>query len=756
MIKSPLGSRISRIDAADKVTGKTKFLTDMSVPGMVYAYPIYSSIPFGHITDINSAAAESLTGFIGFYTHKDIPGKNQVGVILPDQPLLVEKTVRFMGDVIGVVVADTHENARKAASLIDISYETLEPVFTIEDSKNSSGPLLHETNIACSHRVIKGDISKGFETSHHIIEASFTTPVQEHYYLEPQGCIVIPGEDQIYIIGSLQCPYYIQKAVAAITAYAMENIIVEQAPTGGAFGGKEDVPSEVCARTALAALMVKRPVKMVYDRKDDMQITSKRHPFQMHYKIGVSNSGEILAAEVRLEENAGAYATLSSVVSYRASIQGLGPYRIPNVKMESTSYYTNLPPNGAFRGFGSPQAAFGHERMMDIVANKLGMDPIEFRLINIIRSGDSTITGQELVTSVSAEETIVQARDAAYWTDIRSKSTPDSRYITGMGIAVTHYGNCLGAAGWHMDGSGASVRIREDGQIDVAFGLVEMGQGALTAVAQMTAEALGVDISRINVLPTRSDRLPDSGPSVASRNVVMTGRAIQDAVSKLTPPILKAASDMMDFPTGLLELKNDQIIDGQTGNSISFDDVLQYMFTHNIPTQSEGWWHVPPLKFDPQTGLGEAYFTYSYATHLAKVRVDTVTGLVFVDKIWAAHDVGKAINPAGIEGQVEGGIAQGIGWALTENFRYDQGKVITPGLTTYLLPTAGDIPEIKTIIIENPAPDGPWGAKGIGEPSIIPTAAAIANAVSHALGAPINDLPITPENVLNLIQRKAP
>ena len=751
----PIGHRIRRIDAQGKVTGETRFLTDLSVPDMVFAYPAYSTIPFGTIRKIDCSAAKKEEGFLGFFTYRDIPGENQVGVILQDQPLLVVDTVRFVGDVIGIAVADTLEHAKLVASIVQIEYDPLPPIFTIDDSKHAKALFLHETNIACEHQVVKGDISWGFLHSDHIFEASFSTPVQEHYYLEPQGCIAIPGNYRINIIGSLQCPYYIRRAISVMTGFPLENVVVEQAPTGGAFGGKEDIPSEVCARTALAALMINRPVKTIYSRKDDTQITSKRHPFQMHYKMGVTTDGKIQAAEVRLEQNAGAYATLSSVVSYRSSIQGLGPYRIPHVNMKSTAYYTNLPPNGAFRGFGSPQAAFGHERMMDIIAEKLNMNPLEFRLKNVVRPGDKTVTGQTLIESVGAEETLLSAGEAANWPVIRVKNDHRvTRFLTGVGVALTHYGNCLGAAGWYMDGSGAKLHIHDNGRIDVAFGLVEMGQGALTAVAQMTAGALGVDVSRIRVLPTRSDRLPDSGPSVASRHIVMTGRAIQDAVSKLLPAILNSAASMINCPPDDLTLKDDTILNQGSGNSVSLDEVIDYMYTHHSVVESEGWWHIPPLKFDPKTGQGEAYFTYSYATHIAKVRVDRVTGLVHVDKIWAAHDIGRAINPAGIEGQVEGGIAQGVGWALTENFRYKEGWVTTPGLTTYLLPTAGDMPEIDTIIIENPEPEGPWGAKGVGEPSIIPTAAAIANAISHAVGKPVNHLPVTPEMILDILKEK--
>ncbi|MFQ6609861.1 MAG: xanthine dehydrogenase family protein molybdopterin-binding subunit, partial [Fidelibacterota bacterium] len=732
--------------------GATRFLTDQSEKDMIFAYPIFSKIPFGQIIEINTKPAESVSGYIGTFTARDIPGENQVGVIMQDQPLIANNTVRFIGDVVGVTVADSWSAAQESASKVEVLYKILPPVFTIDESKNSKGRTLHKNNIACTHQVINGDVNTAFKNSDHVIEADFSTHTQEHYYLEPQGCIVIPKNNGFKIIGSLQCPYYIRKAIMVMSGYALENIVVEQAPTGGAFGGKEDVPSEVCARTALVAMKLNKTVKMVYSRNDDIQFTSKRHPFQMHYKVGVNSSGKILAAEVLLEENAGAYATLSGVVSYRSSIQGLGPYCIPNVKMRSISYYTNLPPNGAFRGFGSPQAAFGHERMMDIVADQIGMDPVEFRLKNIIRDGDKTITGQQLSESVSAQSTLENVLNSEKNNSIKLNTKDDSRFLYGTGFAVTHYGNCLGAAGWHLDGSGARLHIHENGLVDVAFGLVEMGQGALTSVAQMTAESLGVDISRIQVLPTRSDRLPDSGPSVASRNIVMTGSAILDAASKLLPVIQKSASELFNCSPDQIQSSNDRVINNKTGDSLSFNDVVHYMFENNINTQSEGWWHVPQLIFDADKGRGEAYFTYSYATHLANVRVDKITGMVYVDKIRASHDVGRAINPAGIEGQVEGGISQGVGWALTENFRFTNGKVMTPNLATYLLPTAVDVPEVDTDIIENPEPKGPWGAKGVGEPAIIPTAAAIANAVSNAINRPINHLPITPEKILNLIE----
>jgi CO/xanthine dehydrogenase Mo-binding subunit len=554
------------------------------------------------------------------------------------------------------------------------------------------------------------------------------------------------------ILGSLQCPFYIQKAIARVFDWPYENILVEQAPTGGAFGGKEDIPSEVCARAAVAAMKINRPVKVVYTRHDDAQLTSKRHPFQMNYKVGVKNDGTLVSAEILLEENAGAYATLSTVVSYRSCAQAMGPYVIPNIHVDSNSYLTNLPTTGAFRGFGSPQAAFGHERMMDVIADELGIEPMALRLKNVIRPGDQTQTAQVLNESVGAEETIQEAAKLAKW-DIFNP-TKDSRYKYGLGMSSIHYGNCLGAAGWHMDGSGVNIKLFPDGNVHVAYGLVEMGQGSETAVRQMTAEAMGISMDRITVLPTNSAQVPDSGPAVASRNVVMTGNAIRNATKKILPVLKNSAAEWMSCSIDDISISNDIINDRSSGTEIQFHELCDYMGKTQTDMEFTGWWHTPELDYDATTGIGEAYFSYSFATQIAKVKVDTLTGLVDVENIYAAYDVGKAINPSGIEGQVEGGSAQGIGWATTEDFKIKDGKVQTPNLTTYLLPTALDSADVETTIVEKPEPEGPWGAKGIGEPSIIPTAGAVANAVSNAIGIQMNEIPLTPERVLNALNGK--
>ena len=750
---SILGKSINRPDAPSKTTGETRFLTDIAVDNMAHGAPVYSSIPFGEYTSIDLSEAKKVDGYIDFVSAKDIPAENQIGVIVPDQPLFADKTVRFIGDSIGLVVAETHEAAIEAAKAVSISYAEKTPYYTIDESRDAEDNFIDESNLACHHKVRKGDIQKGFVESDQIIEARFKTPYQEHYYLEPQACIASPnGSDKMKILGSLQCPFYIQKAIARVFDWPYENILVEQAPTGGAFGGKEDIPSEVCARAAVAAMKINRPVKVVYTRHDDAQLTSKRHPFQMYYKVGVKNDGTLVSAEILLEENAGAYATLSTVVSYRSCAQAMGPYVIPNIHVDSNSYLTNLPTTGAFRGFGSPQAAFGHERMMDVIADELGIGPMALRLKNVIKPGDQTQTAQVLNESVGAEETIQEAAKLAKWDTFNP--TKDGRYKYGLGMSSIHYGNCLGAAGWHMDGSGVNIKLFPDGNVHVAYGLVEMGQGSETAVRQMTAEAMGISMDRITVLPTNSAQVPDSGPAVASRNVVMTGNAIRNATKKILPVLKNSAAEWMSCSIDDISISNDIINDRSSGTEIQFHELCDYMGKTQTDMEFTGWWHTPELDYDATTGIGEAYFSYSFATQIAKVKVDTLTGLVDVENIYAAYDVGKAINPSGIEGQVEGGSAQGIGWATTEDFKIKDGKVQTPNLTTYLLPTALDSADVETTIVEKPEPEGPWGAKGIGEPSIIPTAGAVANAVSNAIGIQMNEIPLTPERVLNALNGK--
>lgn len=753
--KYGIGVSLPRVDGRDKARGATRFVGDRVFARMLHAYPVFSPVSHGTLKGADTSAAEREPGFVAAFFAADVPGENRVGVIFDDQPLFADRRVRYVGDAVGVAVAETEQAAWRAAKAVELEIEPLPAVHDIGACIRGEAPLLHEDRAACRHRVDLGDAPAELARAPRVVEGTLRTPWQEHFYLEPQGCIAEPGDDGgMTIHGSIQCVFYVQKAVARALGLPLARVRVVQTPIGGAFGGKEDIPSEVCARAAVAAWALKRPVRMLYRRRDDIQATSKRHPAEMHYRVGVDDEGRLLAAEVRIDLNAGAYATLSSVVSYRAAMQALGPYRVPHVKVRSTAWYTNTPPNGAFRGFGSPQATFGHERMMDRIARELNLDPVEFRLRNVLREGSRTSTGQRLVQSVGAEAVIRRGAEDAGW-DRTPRASGDGRYRYGIGIAACHYGNCLGAAGWAMDGAAAKIQIRRDGSVTAAYGLVDMGQGANTVVAQMTAEALGLDPARVTVLPTDTLNVPDSGPSVASRNVVMTGNAIRDAAGRLVGVMRRAAAAALGVEADQVVIARDGAQGPGGGRTLPFEEVAELMFLHNLPMDALGWWHVPELEYDADTGVGEAYFTYSYAAHVAKVRVDTVTGRVRVETVWAAHDVGRAIHPAGLEGQVEGGVAQGVGWALYENFRLDDGRVMTGNLSTYLVPTAMDVPEVHSRFVEEPDDRGPWGAKGIGEPAIIPTGAAVANALSHALGVEVDEIPVTPERVLGWLDEAA-
>ncbi len=732
---NPVGSRLVREDAEAKLKGRIRFLPDLHPEGMLHARQLGSPLPHAKILRLDLSTARTLPGVVAVIGPVDIPGANRIGVILDDQPLLAEGKVRYVGEPMAVVAAETPEAAEAALAAIVYELEELPALLDLDDVAAQPEEPIHEDGpIAVHQKVRKGLTERGFADAEAVVEEELSTGLQEHYYLEPQGCIAAPDESGGLVIhGSLQCPFYVQRDVARVTGLPQSRVRVIQTPTGGAFGGKEDIPSEFCARASVLALATGRPVRLLLSRDEDFLATSKRHPFRIRGRLGATRDGRFTAMEIYQDAEAGAYATLSPPVIYRACMQGAGPYDIPNVKIETRAWYTNQVPNGAFRGFGSPQACFGHERLVDLMAAELGMDPVELRRINLLREGGETSTGHRLDTSVGAVETLERSSEAAaVGTAEEESKLEEGRWLFGTGHASMIYGNCLGKAGWHMDGAGAYLQIHADGSASCATGLTEFGQGARTVVQQMAAEALGLPPESVTLMPVDTALVPDSGPTVASRNVVMSGNAILDAARKLNERLAPLRQEL---------------------GEVSFADLAAEAFRRNLNLAAEGWWHVPDLDFDMKKGRGEAYFAYSFATQSARVAVDRLTGNIRVLRVWAAHDVGRAVNPAGVEAQVEGGVAQGIGWAITEKFAREGGRILARNLSTYHLPTSIEVPEIETIIVEEPHPDGPFGAKSLGEPVIIPTAAAIAAAVSEAVGAQVTEIPIRPEHVLELLEK---
>ncbi|MDI6807444.1 MAG: xanthine dehydrogenase family protein molybdopterin-binding subunit [Candidatus Eisenbacteria bacterium] len=749
---SVVGKRVRRVDGLSKVTGKATYVDDLVTPGCLIAKVVGSPYAHARILGFDVSAAKKVPGVLSVLTARDIPGENQIGVIVSDQPLIAEEKVRYAGECVALIAAESEGALLEAEKKVKIKFEKLKGVFSAEEGLKPKAPKVHASGNLFTHlKVRKGNPDDAFGECKFVIERTYRTPHQEHMYLEPLGALAVPEKDgSILVIASMQCPYYVQKAVSTVLGIPMNRVRAVQAVTGGAFGGKEDVPSEVCGHAALLAWMTKRPVKLIYRREEDVLRSSKRHPAEIRYKMGLTGDGKIRAADITVTADIGAYATLSPAVLFRTTVHVPGPYKIPNVKVDTFGVLTNNPQCGAFRGFGGPQATFAHESMMDEAAFALGMDPIELRMKNALGDSSETPTGQILNGSVGLLETMEKARDASMWKKKRKTSGGGVRFVKGIGVACFHYGVSLGAKGKYLDASSAYVQVNPDGSVGAAIGGTELGQGAFTVVSQIVAEELGVDVENVRVLLVDTSIVPDSGPTVASRTTVFSGNAALRAASEVRGRMIAVAGEMLGGQ-GPVSVRSGFFTRG--GKSIPFREVSGECYRRRIGLSAAGHYASRPTSFSEEDGSGDAYYVYSWGTQVAEVIVDTKTGKVEVTKVTAAQDVGKAINPGSVEGQIEGGVVQGIGYALYENFILDEGRPITQNLSTYIIPTALDAPEIASIIVEAPSEDGPFGAKGVGEPPIIPTAPAVANAVFNATGVRIREIPMTGEVVLGELRK---
>ena len=741
-----LGEGAPRLDGPAKATGGTRYLPDIEVPGMLHASMVLARRPHALIRSVSLARAIALDGVECVAASADVPGENQIGLLTPDQPLFACDRVRYEGDCIALVGATDADTAQLGASLVAVDYEDLIPLPDVESAMSPDAPPIHDGgNVAVERVLSKGDVEKGERASDLVVDEVLYSPVQEHAYLETQGALVIPGPGgslEIYITG--QCPFYVREAVARCLGLSLSAVRVIQVPVGGGFGGKEDVPSEIAARAAVLAVKAGRPVRLILSREDDIISSSKRHPMRMHYRLGCTANGRLTFMDIDLAAGVGAYTTLSPIVLYRATVHAPGPYSIPNVRVRTTGYYTNAAPSGAMRGFGQPQVCFGSESVMDEAARGLGMDPVEFRLLNALRVGSETATGQELTESVGLEDTL---RLASSFMSSAEESAPavdkENSRVKGLGVASMFYGVSLGAIGRAIDRGGAKVEILKDGSVSVFIGCTEMGQGALTVVAQIAARAIGIPLERVTVHPVDTHVVPDSGPTVASRATVISGNAVIDACGKIQKRMEDVASTMLGGKATLLAAEG-VFTRSSSGHSAAIDEVIAECFNRRVDLADMGWYAVPECSVDPDTCQGKAYHVYSFATHVAEVEVDPATGIINVLRMYAAHDSGRIVNRVLAEAQVDGGVAQGIGLALTEDFSESDGRVTSIDFSTYLLPTARDVcDDIRIDFVESLSSDGPFGVKGLGEPAIIPAAAAVANAVSNALGRRVDRLPIS-------------
>jgi len=751
---SKVNKSIKRVDAYEKVTGKAKFAADLFFPNMLYGKVLRSKYPHARIVKIDIEKALAYPGVEAIITAEDVPN-NKFGVIIQNQQVLARKEALYIGDGIAVVAAETKEAAAKAIELINVEYKELPGIFDPEEAEKKNASLIHselENNQVVHHRLRKGDTEKGFTQAGIILEREYTTQFIEHGYIEPESLAAVPHEHNtlVTIYGSIQNPFSCRNAVASVLKVPLNKVRIIQNHMGGSFGGKDEVMSSMAARTAILALKTDRPVKMVNTRDESIIESYKRHPYKMKYKVGATQEGKLVAMEIECLADSGAYACQTPFVTWRSVVQATGPYELPNVKTDTYGYYTNNVYTGAMRGYGSPQIIFAQESLMDELAEKLKMTPMELRLKNIYHNNSITASGQKLDNhQVSLEEVINKAVEAGnYIEKYREYSKPQSGdKKRGIGMAVSFRGCSLGAEA--TDAAGAIVAIQRDGSILISCGLAENGEGLKTVFTQIAAEELGVDIRRINYLEVDTSVSPESGPTVASRSTLLGGNAVKNATQQLKEVIAEMVADKFKVKVSNLVFKNANVYEKSKNQKIiSFDKAIDLANEQGVFLSAFGWYKAPDISWDEEIGQGRPYFTYVYGCQIAEVEVDTATGQIEVLKMTAAHDVGRAINPACLKGQIYGGVMMGLGYGIMEEVETVNGYIKNTNFDEYLIPTVKDMPEISPLIVENPDPYGPYGAKSIGEPTLELGAPAITNAVAQATGKRIRNLPLNLERVL--------
>ncbi len=737
-----VGRSVHRIGALERLTGAARFAADREMDGCITVMAVRSDRPHAAIVDVDVSQALALPECLAVFTARDIPGKNRFGIIIKDQQLLAEEKVRCVGDTVALVAAESADAAEQALAGVKVTYEDLPAVFDPEEALRPGAPRIHEKGNLLGRRVVtRGNVEAAFNAADVIVERVYTTPHIEHTYLEPDAGLAYVDDSGILVIhASTQNPHYDQKDVADLLGLEEGRVRVVQAATGGGFGSKLDL--NVQGYVGLAAWLLKRPARMVYSREESFLCTGKRHPLKISYKSAATKDGRLLGAQVRIIGDTGAYASYGPAVFTRAPVHATGPYEVPNVHAEAIFAYTNNPMAGAMRGFGVPQIAFAHESQMDLLAKEIGISPLEIRLRNCYRVGSLTPTGQELKASVGIRATLdaIAPHYAHALEEREKKSLPFVR--RGVGVASMIYG--IGNTGMRNP-STAQIELDLNGRVTLFTGAADIGQGSSTVLVQIAAEELGLEPDQISLVVADTHLTTSAGATSASRQVYISGNAVLEASRKLKEVLLTEAAQMLKANPESLILDGGKVRSRSNSRpAVSFEEVARRGHRLGMPLKWQGFFDPDTTTLDPETGQGVPYATYAFASHVALVEVDLLTGEVRVLRVAAAHDVGKAINPRNVTGQILGGVAMGIGFALMEEFI--PGK--TESMKDYHIPSLADMPEVIPIVVEDPEPTGPYGAKGVGEPALIPTAPAILNAVADALGARIYDLPASLERVL--------
>ena len=739
--KPIVGMPVPRKEGRDKVTGRAQYVDDLSLPGMLYGATVRSTIPRGKIKNITFDTRISWAEFV-IVSAKDIPGANCVALISDDQPCLAKEFVNHPEEPILLLAHANPHILPKAIAAIAIEYEPLPAIFTIEESEVQKQIIWGDDNIFKTYTIEKGDLNGVWSKADYIVEAEYTTGAQEQLYIENNGMIASfdrgPG---VTVWGSMQCPYYVHKALMKLLNLPEDKVRVVQTETGGAFGGKEEYPSMIACHAALLAMKSGKPVKIIYDRTEDMAATTKRHPSRTRHRTAVTCDGKILGGEIEFVIDGGAYATLSSVVLSRGTIHAGGPYFWPNIRIRAKAVATNAPPHGAFRGFGAPQSLFAMERHMDRIAAKLGISPVEVRRRNFLKPGQTTTTEQKIREPINLDKLLDRALTLSDYEEKKKRFQLENKTSTrkrGIGLATFLHGAGFTGSGERYLASLVGVEGRADGRVRVLVSSTEFGQGTKTVLCQIAAEALALPYDFVDIAEADTKQVPNSGPTVASRTVMVVGKLVQSAAQGIRQTLTSA---------------------GYLRNSYSPEEFraacAHYTSQHGELKSFSRYQPPPNILWDDEKYRGEAYAAYTWAVYVAEVTVDFRTYAISIDDFVASQEVGKVLHPVLARGQITGGVAQGIGFALYEKVAWRDGRMQNAQMTNYIMPTSADLPPIRVYFEELGNEHGAFGAKGIGELPIDGPAPAIVNAVEDALGISFNSIPLLPEDVFEAISARS-
>jgi CO/xanthine dehydrogenase Mo-binding subunit len=736
-----VGTSVPRLEGRDKVTGQARYVDDMALPDMLYGATVRSRIPRGRIKKVAFGPGIDWNEFV-IVTPNDIPGKNCIALIEDDQPCLADGIVNHPEEAILLLAHRDRHLLPKAVEAVGVEYDELPGIFKMEGSEDRSEIIWGTDNIFKSYLIEKGDVDAVWPHADYIVEGEYRTGAQEQLYIENNGMIAaFDPLEGLTVWGSLQCPYYVHKALMKLCDLPADRVRVVQMETGGAFGGKEEYPSMIAGHAALLAMKSGKPVKIVYDRMEDMTATTKRHPSRTRHRTAVSKDGEILGGEIEFTIDGGAYETLSPVVLSRGAIHSGGPYHWPCVRVRAKAVATNAPPHGAFRGFGAPQSLFALERHMDRIAQAVGQSPVEIRRRNFLKPGQTTITGQTVREEIDLGKLLDRALELSDYQAKKKKFAREDQQggsKKGIGLAAFLHGAGFTGSGERYLGSVVGLEASDDGGVRVLVSSTEFGQGTKTVLCQIAAEALGLRYEDVGIAQPDTQEVPNSGPTVASRTIMVVGKLVQSAARGIRQTLTAC---------------------GKLGESYSPEEFRAACRAHVAEQgkfRSLARYEQPDeIVWDEEKYRGSAYAAIAWAVYVAEVTVDLTTYSVAVDDFVALQEVGKVLHPVLAKGQIMGGVAQAIGFALYEKVIWEQGRMQNGQMTNYIMPTSADLPSIHVYFQELGNVHGAFGAKGIGELPMDGPAPAIVNAIEDALGVSFDSIPLLPEDIFEALNGRA-